>query len=340
MLAFETLESRKLLSSASVPLIDLSRWIQIQLDQRVLEIRGTSRADVISLRQDGGYLFVRANRPHIWIDTAPSFPETPSSTEAQIDLQQIDSVSVNAGKGDDIVQADATVTTPLALSGGDGNDTLFGGSSHDTITGGLGADLLYGNTSTDVLTSGTIRSVVDQASNSSFSSLLVQPSPRYSGTVSINLTSAFDGVSIVKDNGEIVIDTGFTFTNAKVSVALGQLTRDGNHFDINLAVSVSAARAPDPVTTGVQSRHETISLGELESGDYTLTIRSGETILKTVRFNPDSVKEQPQSTGTATQNVPTLVDILIDPVSALRRFLDSDLFSEQLVSPNPENFVG
>jgi fibronectin-binding autotransporter adhesin len=60
--------------------------------------------------------------------------------------------------GDDNIQASGTITVPLWLYGGDGNDrlnggngpnVLLGGAGNDTITGGSGRDLVIGGTGAD-----------------------------------------------------------------------------------------------------------------------------------------------------------------------------------------------
>jgi hypothetical protein len=60
--------------------------------------------------------------------------------------------------GDDNIQASGTITVPLWLYGGDGNDrlnggngpnVLLGGAGNDTITGGSGRDLVIGGTGSD-----------------------------------------------------------------------------------------------------------------------------------------------------------------------------------------------
>lgn len=367
MLLFETLESRKLFAANVAPIIDLSRWVQIQLDQRVLNIQGTAKADFISLRESGGFLFIHTDRPHYFIDVfppaqsdTPAVP-TPTTTDQQVDLQKIDSVKVSAGKGNDIVKADESVLTPLAIYGGEGNDTLFGGSGNDTIVGGKGNDVIYAGAGNDILTSASGKDVLDAGTGknivngsavtlTSISTVstdvfslpaIQQPAPKYNSIGLTNLTTSFDGVSLSKENGELLVDAGFTFSNSSASVTWGEMKRDGNTFEIDVTVAAKSVAATDPVVTPVQSKHETFSLGNLPNGDYTLIIRSGTDVLKMVKFNPDTVKEQPQSNaGTKELSLPSLADILIDPVAALRQFLDTDLFSQKAVEASSDNYVG
>ncbi len=56
--------------------------------------------------------------------------------------------------GNDRLLVDPTVTLPVWLDGGAGNDLLQGGSGNDLLTGGAGNDTLYGVGGTDVLIGG------------------------------------------------------------------------------------------------------------------------------------------------------------------------------------------
>src|SRR5207253_7457790 len=62
--------------------------------------------------------------------------------------------------GDDDIQVSGTITVPLWLFGGDGNDrlnggngpnVLLGGAGNDTMTGGSGRDILIGGAGADQL---------------------------------------------------------------------------------------------------------------------------------------------------------------------------------------------
>ena len=52
------------------------------------------------------------------------------------------SVLLNLGDGDDVAAISASVTLPVTINGGAGNDGLFGGSGVDTFNGGAGDDNL------------------------------------------------------------------------------------------------------------------------------------------------------------------------------------------------------
>jgi len=61
------------------------------------------------------------------------------------------SVRVDGGAGNDAVLVDPSMTLPVALFGGAGNDTLTGGSGNDRLYGGDGDDALDGAAGDDVL---------------------------------------------------------------------------------------------------------------------------------------------------------------------------------------------
>ena len=60
---------------------------------------------------------------------------------------------IDGGAGDDRIEVDGSVTTPAALYGGAGSDTLIGGAGADRLYGGAGRDLLKGRGGDDVLVS-------------------------------------------------------------------------------------------------------------------------------------------------------------------------------------------
>jgi Ca2+-binding RTX toxin-like protein len=72
----------------------------------------------------------------------------------------VENFTVNSGGGADTVSGagsgatGAVFSTPLALNGGDGNDTLTGGSANDTMAGGAGDDILNGADGADALSGG------------------------------------------------------------------------------------------------------------------------------------------------------------------------------------------
>ena len=77
---------------------------------------------------------------------------TGSSKADTITATSTKNLTINAGKGNDLVTGSGTGVT---LLGGSGNDTLNGGSGTQTLSGGAGTDNLYGGAGNDSLNGGT-----------------------------------------------------------------------------------------------------------------------------------------------------------------------------------------
>ena len=77
---------------------------------------------------------------------------TGSSKADTITATSTKNLTINAGKGNDLVTGSGTGVT---LLGGSGNDTLNGGSGTQTLSGGTGTDNLYGGAGNDSLNGGT-----------------------------------------------------------------------------------------------------------------------------------------------------------------------------------------
>jgi len=67
----------------------------------------------------------------------------------------VHALTVDAGAGDDFVNAAALSVLGVTLRGGTGNDVLVGGQGADDIDGGAGSDLLVGGAGADRLRGGT-----------------------------------------------------------------------------------------------------------------------------------------------------------------------------------------
>ena len=74
---------------------------------------------------------------------------------ARVNLQNVETIAINAGAGDDLVVGQNGIA-PFALTvdGGTGNDTLRGTDGNDTLSGGDGNDLIDGNIGRDVFLGG------------------------------------------------------------------------------------------------------------------------------------------------------------------------------------------
>jgi Ca2+-binding RTX toxin-like protein len=69
-------------------------------------------------------------------------------------LTKVKRIEVDAGRGDDSVTFDATVTRRTITNAGAGNDTVRGGSGPDTMLGGAGDDNLFGGRGVDSVVGG------------------------------------------------------------------------------------------------------------------------------------------------------------------------------------------
>jgi hypothetical protein len=147
--AVEALEKRSLLSAdvllAAVPAyatfsravsvgVPVNVETQASSDGSVLKITGTKLSDTITLEQTATGIRI-ANKGG-WEHTATG---------------SYSRIIIDAGDGNDSVVADPSVTTPLTLLGGAGNDTLVGGSGDDLISGGMGDDVMIGGAGDDTL---------------------------------------------------------------------------------------------------------------------------------------------------------------------------------------------
>jgi len=129
----ERLEGRTLFAAAPVTAV---------LNNGLLEITGTNRADDIHVTRNAGQLDVTSNGTLLG-----SFGL----------LAVTDGIRVDAGNGRDMVVIDPGVSLNAVLLGGNGRDVLLGGSGNDTLDGGRGRDLLTGGAGDDVLTGGNAR---------------------------------------------------------------------------------------------------------------------------------------------------------------------------------------
>jgi len=126
--AIEALEARQLLSGGPLGISTVAGVSGPQL-----RITCTPGNDQIVVRQTSGGLVVSNGG---WSQTF---------------TKNFESLSIDAGNGNDSVAIDASVNIPATLFGGAGNDTLSGGSGNDTIYGGSGANQLFGNSGDDTL---------------------------------------------------------------------------------------------------------------------------------------------------------------------------------------------
>ena len=107
------------------------------LQGTTLTLTGDGADDTIALGVSGTDLTVDLNA-----DGVP---------DATFPLASLTSVVVNAGGGNDVVNASNALLLPLALNGEGGADDLTGGGASDTISGGDGPDQLAGARGNDAV---------------------------------------------------------------------------------------------------------------------------------------------------------------------------------------------
>jgi len=107
------------------------------LSTGALKIVGTSGNDSISLSTDGVNLAINVD-----------------GTVSGVPLTGLTGVVVVGGEGNDSLSADSSLTLPLTLRGGAGNDTLVGGGGQCVLVGGAGNDSLIGGDGVSLLVPG------------------------------------------------------------------------------------------------------------------------------------------------------------------------------------------
>ena len=125
---------------ASTSVADAS---SVDVDRRILTVRGSSANDAITLR-------VRAKRPgRLEVDLGNN-----GSADFRIPRSRFDRIRVKARRGNDKVRIDEskrvfTTTTPTTLDGQQGDDRLYGGAGAERLVGGPGKDRVDGNRGDD-----------------------------------------------------------------------------------------------------------------------------------------------------------------------------------------------
>jgi len=114
--------------------VDLNSF---ELTDGVLKIAGTESADAIQVTQSATTLTVTRNE-----------------TTQEYSLADVDLIEIRSGAGDDVVVAGNSVTVPLHIWAGAGNDTIEGGKGADWLFGEAGDDTLHGRHGNDYLSGG------------------------------------------------------------------------------------------------------------------------------------------------------------------------------------------
>ncbi|HMB95439.1 MAG TPA: calcium-binding protein [Tepidisphaeraceae bacterium] len=138
------------------------RFLSVTLDEGVLTVIGTHKADNIQLTVD---------------------PRTPDQVSVNVNgdvrrflLSDVEQINILAGQGDDFIFVDrhqVKLTQPARIYGsggndviasGIGNDRIYGGDGNDVIDAGPGHDIIYGEAGKDKIDGGAGNDAIDGGS--------------------------------------------------------------------------------------------------------------------------------------------------------------------------------
>jgi len=260
-----------------------------------------------------------------WAFTIDLVPGTDGGT---VDLGGVDEIEVNAGDGNDLIDAglseadSGSLTTPITIRGGGGDDILTGGSAGDRLYGQGGGDVLDGHEGTDVLNGGTEADSCWYGDEvlSCDPSIELQPSE---GAAGIPVLAA--GVGWYPENGPIAISFG-----AQGPPATAPPAPDGS-FSAELDVPPAASGTSTATVTACQQCSDPEPVVAETTFDYT-----AQPSELTLAVTPESAAlgETVSVSGSgwyAGEPVSLLVDpadgTLVEPVAAPPADADG-LFSE------------
>ncbi len=123
-----------ILQSAAFEVLEHRRLMSATFESGTLTIQGTDGDDAVLFGQEGEKLIVADN------------DETHEFTYADVKR-----IVVDAGAGDDYVEAGSSVDIALVVDGGTGNDEIIGGTGNDMLAGGAGDDVITGLAGDDTL---------------------------------------------------------------------------------------------------------------------------------------------------------------------------------------------
>jgi Ca2+-binding RTX toxin-like protein len=124
----------------------------------VLTVTGSDSADNIEIFAKDGTLYVREVVTDLILFSMPyglPVQQTTGTIGNAVAFafpgSQLKSIVVNANGGDDWVKVDESLSVPVTMNGGSGNDTLMGGKGADYLNGGTGDDKILGGGGNDVI---------------------------------------------------------------------------------------------------------------------------------------------------------------------------------------------
>jgi Ca2+-binding RTX toxin-like protein len=133
----KTLDCRKLLTLPLCEQLEPRRLLSATLVDGIVQVKGTSAADVIKISKSGSKVMVKVGA------TSKSFP-----------AGSVDSIRIRALDGNDSITGNQKLKIPIVVYGGAGNDTINGSQGDDTLKGGEGTDSLTGRAGNDNLSGG------------------------------------------------------------------------------------------------------------------------------------------------------------------------------------------
>jgi Ca2+-binding RTX toxin-like protein len=171
-----------------------------------LVISGSEIGDFVHVSAPSGVIRVEAD----FLCGPDQFVEFPAA--------DVDQIQARLGDGDDVFSVAGSVSLPIIVVGGAGDDLLMGGAGRSILIGGAGIDMLFGGRGEDVLIGGT----TDHDSNSAaLLALLAEWSSADSFAVRVaNLTNG-GGL-----NGLFVLNGSTVHDDSEMDILMGGQNAD------------------------------------------------------------------------------------------------------------------
>src|SRR3954463_1285130 len=121
----------------------------------ILTITGSNDADNIEVFAKDGTLYVHEVVKDVILFSMPFGSPVAQTSGTAIAFafpgSSLTGIVVNANGGDDWIKVDESISVPVTMFGGAGNDTLMGGSGGDNLNGGAGDDKILGGGGNDLI---------------------------------------------------------------------------------------------------------------------------------------------------------------------------------------------
>jgi hypothetical protein len=255
----QSLESRLLMAATPIGVAAHSTPLGSEL-----VVTGTAAGDAISISRSGSGLLIA------------------DGTWSEMWTKKIVGIEIDGEAGNDDIVISSKVSTPVALYGDAGNDTLIGGAGNDSLYGGAGADSLNGGAGNDVLVSvgdGSGDTLVGGTGNDSF----------WTDATSKDVVSDLSAAESTGDMlHRIASFTGYSSTTSSKSVSSvsePSLTSGATHY---------ASFSNDPLFSSSGPRPDDIEQGQL--GDCFLLSSLGSV----AKADPNFIRQSIVSLGDGT----------------------------------------